>query len=260
MTDEEPRQNRISARVVEEGYVTLQDAMRTYRQARDQGNDAAGLPAGKNPVIVLQDAVQTFFSLIRPYLADEPRLAEYWRGALATHPDTQHRSADAALEYYREHSVGVWQAQHHTQVIPRARMGNGAGAQATALSDGGSPSTLADWHEALNLPATVRVLSVHEAGADDAFDGWFYKEGRFAVMGLREVTDWRVETRRTREHGDGFMAGTAATTEEAQPQPAAKVETAARMLAEVADELGAIATYEPAGDRVHGTPVPGEDT
>jgi hypothetical protein len=78
------------------------------------------------------------------------------------------------------------------------------------------------------------------------------------VLGLRSIRNWTVETHRERQTGDGFMAGETATSETREPEPAAKVETAAEMLVDVADELGAIATYEPSGERVHGTPVPDE--
>jgi len=54
------------------------------------------------------------------------------------------------------------------------------------------------------------------------------------------------------------MAGETGGRKVQDAEPAKKVETAARMLVEVADELEAIATYEPRGERVHGTPVPDE--
>jgi len=245
----------MTARLVEEGYVNLQDTMRVYRQAKHQGSEAAGVDAGTDPVILLQDAVQTFFELVRPYINNEPRLAEYWRGALAKYPDRQFRSVAQALEYYREHSVGVWQAQDHTQIVHREGAAtNGTG---TAVADGGVPDTLADWHNALNLPKTVRMLSVQQPDDVD-FEGWVYKEGRFAVLGLREVADWEVRQTTERRSGEGFMAGETSTTQNREAEPAPKVETAARMLVEVADELNAIASYEPAGERVHGTPVPDE--
>jgi hypothetical protein len=258
---ENGQNNRVSARLVEEAYVTLQEQMRTYRQAKNRDNRAAGLDADTEPVIMLQDAVETFYHLIRTYVKDEPRLAEYWRGALAKHPERQHSSAETALEYYEEHSVGVWQSQVHTGAVPAAQPQTQAAGTNGAVADGGTPDTLADWHAALGLPATSRILWI-ESGAqyEDGFDGWYYKEGRFAVVGLREITNWEVTTRKQHSSGAGFMAGESSSQEVRDPEPAAKVETAARMLVEVADELGAIAGYEPAGDRVHGTPRPNDDT
>ena len=254
---EETNSGRLSARVVEEGYIRLQEVMQKYRQARDQGNAAAGLQEGLDPTIPLQNEVQTFFSLIRPYIKGKPQLEEYWWGALATYPDKPHQSVEAALAYYREHSIGVWQHQKHTKAIEAAQAqqqpitgGN------HAVADGGEIASFRDWHHRLNLSNDVRILAVQKTSADDSFDGHYYIEGRFAVLGLREIDDWQITTRVERVSGGGFMAGETSTNEKREAEPAAKVETAARMLVEVADELSAIATFQPSGERVHGTPVP----
>lgn len=245
--DQQEDQAQLSARIVEEGYVTLQERMHTYRQARNQGNRAAGLGPDEDPVIILQDAVETFFSLIRPYIEDEPRLREYWRGALAQHPD-QHLTRERAFAYYDEHSTGVWQKQPHVFQVPQRLQQQPADGDAAAATDGGQPDP-ADWHEMLGLSDSVRVLGVSQG---------YYVEGRFSVLGLRNIKRWEVRTHRERQSGNGFMAGETATRETREPEPAKKVETAAEMLVDVADELNAIASYEPSGDRIHGTPVPDE--
>jgi len=243
------QQAQLSARVVEEGYVTLQERMHTYRQARNQGNAAAGLAPDEDPVLLLQDAVETFFSLIRPYIDSDPRLAEYWRGALAQHPD-QHLPRDRAVAYYTEHSTGVWQTQTHVYQVPtRLQSAQAEASDAAAATDGGQASP-AEWHDMMNLSDTVRVLGVSDG---------FYVEGRFSVLGLRDIKTWTVETHRERTSGGGFMAGETSTSERREPEPAAKIETAAEMLVDVADELNAIASYEPTGERVHGTPVPDDE-
>jgi len=248
--------SRLSARVVEEAYVRLQKAMQTYRQARDQGNSAAGLAPDRDPVILLQNEVQTFFSLIRPFVSDAPQLDEYWWGALATYPEQTHQSIAGAFDYYREHSVGVWQSQRHTRAIPTAKLQQqGADGSATAVADGAGPRSLSEWHELLGLSNKMRLLG-YETQADETFNGYYFIEGRFAVLGLRDIDQWDITTKTERTHGDGFMAGETATQETRVPEPAAKVETGARMLVEVADELDAIATFTPRGERVSGTPVP----
>jgi len=257
--EDNQEQHQVSSRLVEEGYVNLQDTMQKYRRARNQGKAAAGMNANTDPVVVLQDAVETFYHVIRPYMENEPRLAEYWHGALAKHPENQHASPGHALEYYRENSVGIWQTQEHTRAISAqgaAVSASGGGAQAT-LADGGEAQTSPGaWHDALGLSNSTRVLFVEPALDDDDFQGWYYKEGRFAVLGLRELKDWQVTTKKQRQSGAGFMAGEVSESEVRDPEPASKVETAAMMLIDVADELNAIASYEPSGERVHGTPVP----
>lgn len=256
--DQQPSTQR-SAQAVEDAYVALQDHMRTYRQARDQGNHAAGLPPEKNPVVVLQDAVQTFFQFIRPFVKGDGRLAEYWRGAIATHPDTQHRTIEDAKAYYLDNSVGVWQIQRHTgNVTIDGDAQQPAGQAQTAVADGGSINP-GKWHKLLNLPDTTRILRVEPAMEDDPFDGFYYVQARFAVLGLREIPRWTIGRKTQRTSSGGFMSGETSTETHADPEPARKVETAARMLIEVADELDAIATYQPRGDQVRGTPVPDPD-
>jgi len=179
-------------------------------------------------------------------------------GRTGLYPDSPHRTVDAALDYYREHSVGVWQGQQHTRAVPTEALQQqtlGGGGQ-QAVADGAGPSSLREWHELLGLSNTVRILGIEPAGDADDLDGYYCLEGRFAVLGLREIGNWRVTTRKERAQGDGFMAGETSTTETREPEPAKKVETAAHMLIDVADELSAIATYKPRGERVHGTPVP----
>lgn len=256
--NDDRRNGQLSAQLVEEGYVNLQERMQTYRQARNQTHLAAGLDPGTDPVIMLQDAVETFFHLIRPYVENEPRLSEYWRGALADYPDREFTSAEHALGYFEEHSVGVWQSQSHTRALStqQAQLPTGGDA-APAMTDGGGGAPAPDAvHRVANLSESVRVLVVEEAFDDEDFNGYYFVEGRFAVVGLRDVKNWRVTTRKTRSRGSGFMASETSESEVREPEPAGKVETVAEMLVDVADELNAIATFSPSGDRVHGTPVP----
>lgn len=255
--NEDTNGGRLSARVVEEGYVKLQETMQKYRQARDQGNAAAGFAPDVDPTLVLQNEVQTFFSLVRPYVKDAPQLEEYWWGALATYPDQPHPSVSAAFDYYSEHSVGVWQSQQHTTAVPAAKLQQQTvDGSNQAVADGGERPSLKEWHKRLNLSSNTRILGVEQTEGDDEFEGYYCLEGRFAVLGLREIENWRVKTRTERIQGNGFMSGETSKRETREPEPAKKVETAANMLIEVADELSAIATYTPSGDRVHGTPVP----
>lgn len=250
-------ERRISARLVEEGYVRLQEQMQKYRQAQNQGNRAAGIKPDTDPVIMLQDAVETFFHVVRPYVEHEPRLSEYWRGAIADYPGEAFQSPDRAAAYFSQQSIGVWQVQQHTRAVeqtpdPQQQQispGN-------ALADGGELPSADKLHKILNLPQTVRVLYAEEAFDDEEFNGVYYIEGRFSVVGLQNVKDWEVTTKQTRMQGDGFMAGQTSTREVRSPEARQKVETAAEMLVDVAEELNMIASYEPSGNRVHGTPVP----
>jgi hypothetical protein len=101
-----------SARVVEESYLALQNTLRKYRLLDEFGVNEFDDNTDE-PTLALQQEVETFFELIRPYVDGEPGLRDYWEGALAAHPDGFHSSEEEAIDYYQRHSVGIWQRQRH---------------------------------------------------------------------------------------------------------------------------------------------------
>jgi hypothetical protein len=254
MSDRENPETRAKAsgKAVEQAYLSLQDAFRKYRRWRDLGGFEAAEGAEK-PDIALQDSILTFYELLRPYIRNNPSLQMYWKGAIVEYPDSQHTSPAAALQYYRENSHGIWQIQKHEWSLSQATQ-NAGGGSATAVADGGetnhdSPETLQDWHRALGLSDSVRILQL--AAIDD---DWMVIEGRFAVVGLRDLDNWRIYENNERTTGDGFMSSKTSTDTSYEAEPNRKLETAARMLSEVADKLNVIARFDTSDDPLRGTP------
>ena len=249
MSDED-RRATASGKAVEQAYLTLQDAFREYRRWRDFGGGGGGFD---RPDIRLQDSILTFHELLRPYIRNNPSLKPYWEGAIVEHPQGQHDTPREAIQYYREHSHGIWQAQTHDWVLETGTQATTASAPAEAATDGGQiePNTLADWHDVLGLADSVRLLQLLNTGSE-----WVVIEGRFAVVGLRDLDSWRVYESTTRETGEGFMSSQTSTDRSYESEPNAKLETAARMLVEVADKLNVIAKYDTGDDPVRNTPRP----
>lgn len=270
MRREDTPRSTASAQAVEKKYLDLQAALRDYRQWRDYGSivdeDEAqhSDESHRNAHLELQDAVLTFYELLRPYLRKNRGLEHYWKGALVSHPEQPHDTTQEAIDYYREHSTGIWQIQEHKQTLadyigeqPSATT-NGE----TAVADGGEnvPQTLDEWGEAIALPPGNRILQLYRV-----MDSWVFEEGRFSVIGLRNLDEWTTEKRQETKNQDGFMTGASGgyltdsggnTKTVVVAQPPKKVETAARMLVEAANELGAIAEYDTSDDTPRQTPRP----
>ncbi len=70
----------LPTRAIHDAYLNLQQAHRQFRQARDHDQDITG-PQG-----VFQDAVLTFYELVRPHLKSESALSSYWRGTFQITP------------------------------------------------------------------------------------------------------------------------------------------------------------------------------
>lgn len=204
----------------------MEEAHRAYRRHRDEGGDSDG-----EPKAAFQDAVMTFYELLRPYIKHESELEAYWNGKIPPYPDGAHSSMQAAKRYYEDGGVGVYQIQEHVEHVQP---------QQQVLADGGSdlPQTPMQWHRTLQRPQTSRIVSV--ASRDD---GFYLREFRFAVLGLRELDGWRAKIRTERSKGDGFMAGQTRTKQRREYEPAMKITQAKRMLTEAANELGALPEY-----------------
>jgi len=255
MTDRQNPETRAKAsgKAVEQAYLSLQDAFRQYRRWRDLGGFEAAEGAEK-PDIALQDSILTFYELLRPYIRNNPSLQMYWKGAIVEYPDNQHPSPAAAIQYYRENSHGIWQIQEHKWSLSQATQQTDSGGSATAVADGGesqneSLESLRDWHRMLGLSDSVRILQLTSVDGD-----WMVIEGRFAVLGLRDLDNWRIYENSERSSGDGFMSSKTSTDTTYEAEPNRKLETAARMLGEVADKLNVIARFDTSDDPLRQTP------
>lgn len=215
--------NGIPTRAIHEAYLTLQDAHREYRRARDSGRDTHG-PKGQ-----FQDAVLTFYELVRPHLKHESALEDYWKGNLPSYTGWDFSDTDPRT-YVREHGTGVYQVQEHVDMIE---------IDESVRTDGGLDS-LDDWHKFLGLSwESERLVAVQPADGTH-----FVKVLRCAVLPLRELDHWEATVKQQRVQGEGFMSGETAVSTTREFQTPDKLVTAKRLLVEAADRLGALSDFE----------------
>lgn len=224
---DEQRDTGMATKAIQEAYLSMEQAHRLYRRARDEGYPAVDR---QNPEAVFQDAVLSFYELLRPYIKGESELKAYWNGMVPPYPDQFHASERTAWQYYEDEAVGCYQIQKHT---------GGLDEDTEIATDGGEPpSHPADWHEALGRPRTSRLIAVHSTSGE-----LFFQEFRFAVLGLRELDYWQAEEVTERDSGNGFMESQTAETTRREFEPPQKIQQAKRMLTEAANELGALPQY-----------------
>lgn len=224
---DDTRDTGIPTRAIHEAYLNLQQSHREYRRARDTpGRDER--PAHAD----FQDATLTFYELIRPHLKRKSGLGTFWEGEVPDYPGRPFSSEDAARNYYRQ-GVAVWGFQKHVETQPKPG-GNASGAVAP---DGGHAS-LAEVHQQLDRPDTVRIIAVDDS---DAVIVW--KELR-AVAGLKQLDSWDTRETTTREQGGGFMASETTTSTHLQHVPIRKLTAAKRLLAEAADKMSLLSRVD----------------
>jgi len=232
MNDDTPRPG-LAAQAIQESHLSMEKAHRQFRRARDEGEHVVG---DEDPKAAYQDAVMTFYELLRPYLKSESQLEAYWNGHIPDYPPQPHRSVADARQYYEDRCVGVHQIQMHT--IPTEL-------NQQVLTGGGSdvPQTPEQWHQILQRPSVCRVVSAQPGDEDDKDNRWYIRELRFAVMGLRELDHWKAEVTTERTQGSGFMAGETHIQQRREYESAEKITKAKRMLTEAANKLGALPDY-----------------
>ncbi|MFW5900392.1 MAG: hypothetical protein ACOCTH_01280 [Halodesulfurarchaeum sp.] len=232
MSDQDPRDTGIPTRAIHEAYLEMQRTHRDYRRARDNNLDTDG-PQGE-----LQDAVLTFYELVRPHLKHESGLSDYWSGHIPDYAGWNFNTKAEAVEYVRENGTGVYQVQVHPTTVQ---------VEQEVLADGGV-QTFDEWHELLDLSwTTERLLSIEESG--EKRNQYYARIIRAAVLPLRELDHWKTHVRKERVQGNGFMAGEAAKNVHLEYQNPVKLVTAKRLLVEAADKLGALSDFDASTSR-----------
>lgn len=234
MNEDEP--TGIPTRAIHESYLTLQRAHQDYRRARDRGDDT------HHEQGALQDAVLTFYELLRPHLKHETGLSEYWNGELPDYTGWNFDSAAEARAYIRDKGTGVYQIQRHTLMDDLQQ-------RQQVLTDGGNgteqPQSFEDWHNLLGLSWERERLISWQAHDD----GVYFQVFRCAVLPLRQLDNWQTTIRRERTNGGGFMAGQTSTTEHREFVNEQKLITGKRLLVEAADKLGALSQFDASKQR-----------
>lgn len=225
---EDNRDTGIPTRAIHESYLNLQQAHRQYRQARDTP-DRAEKPSHAD----YQDAVLTFYELIRPHLKRKSAMAKFWEGRLPDYPDRAFDSVEHAKQYYTHNGVAVWGLQKHigTRATP-----NTAGGGTPPVADGAG--SLDEYHDLLDLTDRQRVVGVEY---QENLLTWIELR---AVTGLQQLDSWDTREERRREQQSGFMASETTTTVELKYVPTAKLTKAKRLLAEAADKMNLLSRVD----------------
>ena len=239
---QDTRDTGMPTRAIHEAYLALQEQHREFRQVKSGGGDTRAA-RGR-----FQDAILTFYELVRPHLKHESALSGYWEGELPDYTGWDFNSAEAVAQHVRDRGTGVYQTQIHQDVTT---------VEQQALTDGGRPQGRSAWHELLELNwDTERLISVHPVEPDDdaSADGgaatdYHIRVVKASVLPLRDLDHWRVREVQARETGDGFMAGEVTKQRRHEFEPGQKLVAAKRLLSEAADRLGALSAFEASTQR-----------
>ena len=227
---EETTNSGIPTRAIHDAYLNLQQTHREYRRARDNDLDTHG-PQGR-----FQDAVLTFYELVRPHLKHETSLSEYWTGNVPDYAGWNFENTSAAAEYVQEKGTGVYQVQQHTDIVQVNQQ---------VLTDGGLEG-FEQWHDFLGLSwDSERLVAVQPSDEGTHF----VKLLRCAVLPLRDLDNWQAHVIKERARGDGFMAGETAIDTRLEFQHPQKLVVAKRLLVEAADKLGALSDFDASAQR-----------
>lgn len=218
-------------RAIHESYLSLQKAHREFRRARDTDGDVTAAQG------VFQDAILTFYELVRPHLKHESSLSNYWRGELPDYTGWDKPDGEPAATYVKEQGTGVYQVQEHVDSVELNQQ---------VLTDGGV-SGFADWHELIGLSWDSERLVAVQPDADS--QQYFIKVLRCAVLPLRELDHWQTQVVEERQTGGGFMASETNTKRRREYESPMKLVTGKRLLVEAADQLGALSEFDASTQR-----------
>lgn len=206
----------IPTRAIHESYLDMQRALKAYREAKDAQNQHRMQDAHGD----LQQSVLTFYELLRPHLKNESAVKDWWNGKP---PNYNHNGTPPDPD----DGKGVLQVQTENMTI--------------SLNGEVNPeklSTLEDWHEAIGLNGTTRIVGIAGAG-----DGVFVKKHNYQ-LGLRHLDSWETKYKRVQKPKSGFMSHKTEETIEKQRIPIDRLRRAARELSEVAEKLGALSDFD----------------
>jgi hypothetical protein len=224
----EENHSGIPTRAIHEAYLDMQRSLKAYREAKDQQHQAAIEQSHGQ----LQQAVLTFYEMLRPHLRNEAAVRDWWEGRLPSY-NGDGKPPDP------DEGKGILQVQQKREVKPL----NGE------LDNPDNLSTLKEWHDALGLNGEVRLVGIAGHGDNVLLSLEHYQKG------LRHLDEWETKYVRKTERKDGFMADKTEETVERQRIPIDRLRRAARELADVADKLGALSDFDASETR---TEITGE--
>lgn len=210
----------IPTRAIHEAYLDVQQSLREYREATDRGTTADRDRAHGE----LQEAVLTFYELLRPHLRDHAAVDGYWDGE----PPSYNGNASAPDP---DDGKGVLHVQRRTEKVDLRQINT------DVLADGGTPS-LKELHDLFDMNGQARVVGLAAPSQDTPVALLQYDVYQ---LGLRELDEWKTQYVETKSDMGGFLGGKQQTEYDRQRVDIDRLKRAARELAEVADKIGFLA-------------------
>lgn len=223
MSTDDDRHGGIPTRAIHEAYLDMQRALKRYRKARDTGNQHAVDDAHGD----VQETVLTLYELLRPHLKHNDAVGDYWTGEPPRY--TGNGPPDP------EDGKGVIDWQKRTTHVKHP---------------GGDPDTFEDWHDALGLNGSKRLLNVVADGNACLVQYHAYE------IGLRRLDEWQTEIQTTQKSLGGFLDGVTKEEKKRERVKIHKLRRAARELSDVAERLNALSEFE---GKTHETEITSED-
>lgn len=213
----EENHSGIPTRAIHEAYLDMQRSLKAYREAKDQQHQAAIQQAHGE----LQQAVLTFYELLRPHIRHESGVSDYWDGELPNY-NGNGQPPDP------DDGKGII----HVQTKRRVMELNGQ------VPNNGQLETLEQWHDALDMNGRIRLAGIVTEGTNAIVTVQEYQKG------LRHLDDWETKYTRTVRRKSGFMSDKTETEVQRQRVPIDRLKRAARELSNVADKLGALSDFD----------------
>jgi hypothetical protein len=204
----EDNHSGIPTRAIHEAYLDMQRALKSYREAKDQQHQAAIQQAHGE----LQQAVMTFYELMRPHLKQEQALKPYWEGKLPNY--TKNGTPPEP-----DDGKGILQVQEKNDSF--------------GFEDVEVPQseTLDNWHQSLGFNGNKRIQGIYGMG-DSVFVTWHEYQ-----TGLKHLDSSETSYKRHVKPKDGFMGDKTETEVQRQRIPIDRLKSAARELSDAAKEI-----------------------
>jgi len=203
----------IPTRAIHEAYLDMQRALKRHRQAVDRGDERERDRAHGD----VQEAVLTFYELLRPHIKKNDAVSNYWNGKLPPY--------ESGTKPDPEEGKGVIQIQEGYEILPLDR---------EQLQAVGDVDTRREWHELLNLNGNVRIQDV---GLNDDGTAAVVNLQKFQ-LGLRNMDRWKTDIVSTQVELGEFLGNVTRTKKERQRVAFPKLRRASRELSDVAKEMG----------------------
>lgn len=197
----------IPTQAIHESYLDMQRALKSYRQAKDRGDQREVKQAHGE----VQEGVLTFFELLRPHIRHEQGVADYWEGTIPEYPGdgSPPDPNDGKAILHIQDRTDVFDLPDNYQEC-----------------DG-----LEDWHDALGLNGNRVIMGLSGQGDAVVCSLQEYQKG------LVHLDDWETKYITKTKSVGGFYETKEQETVERQRIPIDRLRRAARALTEVADDM-----------------------